>query len=112
MAKRKLEILVDDLDGSEAAETVVFGLDGEAYEIDLTRENAEALRALLAPYIAGGRKAAVKRTRRKATKGSSSAGTSASAVVRAWAAEAGYEVNSRGRIPADVQAAYDAAHGG
>ncbi|WP_257792497.1 Lsr2 family protein [Rhodococcus oxybenzonivorans] len=31
--------------------------------------------------------------------------------VREWAATSGYEVSSRGRIPAEIQEAFDAAHG-
>ena len=33
-------VLTDDLDGSSAAGTVRFGLDGTEYEIDLTAEHA------------------------------------------------------------------------
>ena len=48
--------LVDDLDGTEAADTVAFALDGVAYEIDLNEENAEKLREALAGYVAGARR--------------------------------------------------------
>lgn len=41
---------VDDIDGAAAEETVSFGLDGAAYEIDLSAPNAAALRRLLARY--------------------------------------------------------------
>ena len=112
MARQQLEILVDDIDGSEADETVLFALDGEAFEIDLNTTHAEALRALLAPYIEQGRKATPRRTRRKSAKSTTggSNSTTPSAKVRAWAAENGMPVNSRGRIPADILAAYEAAH--
>jgi hypothetical protein len=46
---------VDDLDGAEAAETVLFGLDGVGYEVDLSAVNAAELRALLRPYVAAAR---------------------------------------------------------
>ena len=36
MARKVQVILTDDVDGSEAAETVNFGLDGVTYEIDLS----------------------------------------------------------------------------
>ncbi|WP_067904065.1 Lsr2 dimerization domain-containing protein [Nocardia vaccinii] len=40
--------LIDDRDGvSVASETVVFGIDGDIYEIDLTDKNAVELRELL-----------------------------------------------------------------
>ncbi|MDP9696140.1 UNVERIFIED_ORG: hypothetical protein J2X79_003719 [Arthrobacter globiformis] len=37
MAQKRVVILEDDLDGSEASETMKFGLDGREYEIDLNR---------------------------------------------------------------------------
>ncbi len=59
MARRIVHQLVDDLDGSVLevgqGETVLFSLDGVAYEIDLTDDNASALRASLAPYLAAAR---------------------------------------------------------
>lgn len=45
MAKKVTVTLVDDFDGSGAAdETVEFGLDGVTYEIDLSTKNATKLR--------------------------------------------------------------------
>jgi hypothetical protein len=54
MAKRVQTLLLDDLDTSGetlAAETVPFSLDGTAYEIDLSTDNAMRLRAELSQYI-------------------------------------------------------------
>lgn len=67
VAQKVSIILVDDLDGSEAEETVTFGLDGNVYEIDLAPENAEVLRTALRPYIDAGRRTQAKRGRPKAT---------------------------------------------
>lgn len=66
MAKRVQVVLEDDVDGSPADETVSFGLDGVSYEIDLSAENASALRDQLAKWIGaaqrtGGRRAAGRR---------------------------------------------------
>lgn len=55
MAQKVNIILVDDLDGSEAHETVAFGLDGDQYEIDLSSEHAAALRQSLITYAEKGR---------------------------------------------------------
>jgi hypothetical protein len=44
-------ILVDDFDGTQAAETVKFSLDGRTYEIDLSKPNASELRRTLRPYV-------------------------------------------------------------
>jgi len=49
--------LVDDIDGSNADETLAFGLDGKSYEIELSKRNASALRKVLVPYIDNGRPA-------------------------------------------------------
>ncbi|MCL2422854.1 MAG: Lsr2 family protein [Micrococcales bacterium] len=106
MAQRKITLLVDDLDGGDADETVVFGLDGVQYEIDLTTANAAKLRDAIGVWVGSARKVgrAGGRTRRRAA-----AGGDAQA-VRDWARSAGMEVSSRGRISAEVKAAYDAAH--
>jgi ABC-type proline/glycine betaine transport system substrate-binding protein len=44
-------VIVDDLDGSSATETVSFALDGQDYEIDLSTTNADELRTALRPYL-------------------------------------------------------------
>ena len=106
MAQRVQIILEDDLDGGNADETVKFGLDGAEYEIDLSKKNAAALRKALAAYTASARKVSGRRRRGSATKRSSDAAT-----IRAWAEQNGYQVSSRGRIPAEVREAYAAATG-
>lgn len=63
MAQKVNIILVDDLDGSEAEETVTFGLDGSQYEIDLNSKNAEAMREALAPFVDSARRVAARRGR-------------------------------------------------
>jgi hypothetical protein len=106
-------VLVDDIDGSEATETVAFGLDGTSYEIDLNDTNAGALRDALAGYIGHGRKvgSASRRGRRTSgSSGSSSAGGPSPKEIREWARGQGMDVPERGRVSADVRAAYEAAH--
>ena len=56
VAQKVQVLLVDDLDGGEADETVTFALDGKTYEIDLTTANADKLRGLLDPYTKSGRR--------------------------------------------------------
>jgi len=51
MTKKVRVHLIDDLDASEASETVRFEVEGRAYEIDLSSRNAEKFRAEIAPYI-------------------------------------------------------------
>ncbi len=106
MAQKVNIILVDDLDGSEAVETVSFGLDGTSYEIDLNKKNAAALRDALGGYLGHARKVAGTRGRRGAAK--TSVGPSARE-IRDWARSNGMAVPDRGRIPADVREAFDSA---
>ena len=56
MARIAHVTLVDDLDGTEASETVVFSLGGRHYEIDLSAENAAKLRDVIAPFVAAARR--------------------------------------------------------
>lgn len=102
MAQKVNIVLVDDIDKSDAAETVSFGLDGKEYEIDLSAKNAQKLRDALALYVAHGRKAGGRRRGR-------SAGPSP-ADIRAWARDNGFDVPDRGRVSAQVREAYLAAH--
>ncbi len=116
MAQKVSVLLVDDLDGSEAVETVTFGLDGVSYEIDLSNDNASKLRNALASYVSGGRKASGGGVRRRsaAVRGTGRASSGTGAVdtnsVREWARGNGYSVADRGRIKADVIAAYNTAN--
>lgn len=110
MAQKVQVILIDDLDGGSAEETVTFGLDGNTYEIDLNAENVAKLRDAFAPWVGHGRKLA--RVAGKARRGrpsAASSGTSAN-TIRQWARANGYTVNERGRIAADIREAYEAAN--
>lgn len=108
MAQKVNIVLVDDLDGTEATETVSFALDGSSYEIDLNDANAAALREALGGYVGHARK--VTGASRRGRKSTSTASSSHTKEVREWAKAQGMEVSERGRISADVQQAYDAAH--
>ena len=99
--------LIDDFDGSEAAETVKFGLDGKSYEIDLSRANASELRRALRPYIDRSRTARRSPAGRRAKSASGRGPSRRSegydrAEVRAWAKANRIKVASRGRISNDV----------
>lgn len=108
MAQKVQVLLVDDLDGSQADETVTFGLDGVAYEIDLSSGNAGKLRSELAQYVEHARKAASAPARRRRAR--TGAGREQSARIREWAKAHGKKISERGRIPADILAEYEAAH--
>jgi hypothetical protein len=109
MAQQVLVQLVDDLDGtaSDDIATIQFGLDGAAYEIDLSSSNADRLRDVVADYVANARRTGgrVKRGMRPALAGKSSANGDA-AQIREWAQVNGIELAARGRIPAHVVDSY------
>ncbi len=105
MAQKVQIILEDDLTGGAADETVTFALDGTTYEIDLSTKNAAALRDAFAPYVGHARKVG---RAGKAAKKSTQLGASAGE-IRAWAKSNGFDVPERGRIPANVREAFDAA---
>jgi hypothetical protein len=109
MAKKTVVLLEDDIDGSEATETLSFALDGGEYEIDLNDGHASELREALARFTDAGRKVSGGRVRQAARTKSSQGGPDAKA-VRMWAAENGIQVNTRGRIQAEVVEKYEAAH--
>ncbi|OLR89762.1 histone-like nucleoid-structuring protein Lsr2 [Actinokineospora bangkokensis] len=111
MAQKVTVSLVDDLDGSVAEETVEFGLDGASYQIDLSADNAEKLRELLADFIdsarrAGGRKRATGKLVAKAPR-SASADREQNQAIRDWARKHGMTISDRGRIPSEVLDAYN-----
>jgi len=110
MAQRTIVQMTDDIDGSEATETVLFGLDGQQYEIDLNEGHAEDLREVLSPFISVARKAGGGGGRGRASsvaapkqRGSSDVDPKA---VRAWAEANGVQVSPRGRISAEVLELY------
>ncbi len=110
MARTTTVQLIDDIDGSQAAETVRFAVDGRTYEIDLSTEHAESLRHSLAQFVAVARRAGrvdASSRRGQGRHGRPQGGDSSA--VRAWARENGLPVSPRGRVPQDVMAQYTSA---
>lgn len=124
MAQKVVVTLFDDLDETEADETVEFGIDGTTYEIDLSDANASKLRDELADYVAHARKVS---GRRRSGGARSAAAPAAASVrkgggrasvdreqnqaIREWARKNDFTVSERGRIPSEVSEAYHKAHG-
>jgi hypothetical protein len=109
MAQKVQVILVDDIDGGSAEETVSFSLDGVSYEIDLSGTNAAKLRDTFAPYVGTARRVGG-RSATGRTRGRRRSGDNRTAQIREWARANGHKVNERGRIAADLVAAYDKAN--
>lgn len=115
MAERT--VLIDDLTGAQISEgrggTIVFSIDDCDYEIDLTAGNIGKLHLALAPFIAAARPLSSAAPQRRVIAVAAGAGRKTPemlAAIRHWARRQGYEVPRSGRIPRDVQAAFDAAH--
>ncbi len=109
MARKTYVELIDDLTGDKAAETVSFALDGVAYEIDLSEDNAKKFRDEVGGWTEKARRVGGRRARGTSSSVRSSANDSAR--IREWAREAGYEVPVRGRISGTIRTAYEEAHG-
>lgn len=110
MSQRVTVVLTDDIDGSVADSTQTFALNGISYEIDLNEANTEALKAALAPWIAAARKAGGRAATSRAGRGSVRSKRGEVRELREWARANGYTVSDRGRISAEVQSAFRAAH--
>lgn len=118
MAKKTQVILIDDIDGGKAEETVKFAIDGQAYEIDLSAAHAKELRDALEKFQEAGTRlgryslgaprspmrAPVSAPRRQAVD------REQNKAIREWASRAGKQVSPRGRIPQAIVEEYNAAH--
>jgi hypothetical protein len=109
MARKTIILIEDDLDGSKAAESIYFSLDGVEYAIDLNETHANELREALGKYCSAARKSGGRSRPARRSIGSAGAGTDTKA-IRAWAIENNIPINTRGRIQADVVKRYQAAH--
>lgn len=110
MARREVIILVDDVDGTEASETIRFAFEGREFELDLSEQNAAAMREAMTPWVSAARRIGGRQVgaggRERARRDSAQ-----TAAIRAWAAENGHQVSTHGRIPAAVERAFHEAGG-
>ncbi|WHU47182.1 Lsr2 family protein [Gordonia sp. L191] len=110
MGRQLTHVVIDDLDGSilETHVTVSFGLDGMSYEFDTSPATAEEFRQVLSRYLAVARPVdhspppprpcSPRRPRDPMNQ-----------VIREWARTHGFTVSDRGRMPADIRAAFHRA---
>lgn len=117
MARRLLTQTIDDLDGNVLedgeGETIIFGVNGVGYQIDLTDKNAKEFRKKLDYYIKHSRRVGGGKEVRKTT------ATKQSSIprdplqtkhIREWANANGFGLGNRGRIPREVLVAYDTSN--
>lgn len=100
-------VRIDDMDATEGAETHRFSLDNERWEIDLVDPNYQELREALAPFIKHARKPGS--SPKRVTKSPARTQGAGDKAIRDWAKANGKKIAERGRIPQDIQDAYDAA---
>lgn len=111
-------VLVDDITGELGATTIGFGVEEWLYEIDAAEGTRRALHEALEPFMEAGRMVSGPRSKPKPRPRKAPAARKASPKVdpetleaaREWARANGYRVADRGRIPARVMAAFEAAH--
>jgi hypothetical protein len=115
VAKQIITTITDDLDGSQADETVYFSLDGVGYEIDLSSKNASELRLFLGRFqdagtrtgkVETGKHAAVRNFRGSST-AQNTMNREQNQKIRAWAEANGWVLADRGRIPQTIIDAFE-----
>jgi hypothetical protein len=111
MVKSLVEVLVDDLDGTEAVESVLLGWNGQWRRIELSEKNLAALSKAVDRYWEAGHPVAERggATRRTRSARSDTNGRDPKA-IRAWAEANGIAVPKRGRIPGEIEKRYNQAH--
>lgn len=113
MSQKVTVTLTDDLDGSEATETVRFSLDGVWYEIDLNPGNAERIRSVMEEWVRCARRtgAAPSKSASETIGRRKRESDSDNAAIREWARAHGHDIGGHGRIPADMRALYEMSQG-
>jgi hypothetical protein len=114
MGKKNTVVLIDDVDGTTAEETVEFGIDGRVYSLKLSSANAEALRSTLEEWIDHARRVNPPQRRhlaradpwRKQVTGKERV------EIREWCQHNGYVVGSRGPLPFEAVDAFRSARAG
>ena len=112
-----VQISCDVCESSDSATALEFSIGRSAFEIDLCVEHRAAFTTALAPFVSRARTA---RARASAPTSAASAASAARGMarrdpsqteaIRRWAKDSGFAISGRGRIPGNVEAAYNAQH--
>jgi len=117
MAKKTQVILIDDIDGGDANDTITFGIDGYVYEIDLSLEHEKELREGIAEFVGAATRlgnwslkdgrGGSQRVSRRASVG---VNRDRNRAIREWAEAQGKRVWPRGRIAQAIVDEFEAKH--
>ena len=115
MATRQIIEFVDDIDETPIAEgtgeSIRFSVNGTEYEIDLNDKNAKEFHRKLDYYISHASRSARKgKPAGRGGRATTKRDPAQTKAIREWAKSNGYTISARGRIPSDVENAFDAAH--
>ncbi|MDN5666821.1 MAG: Lsr2 family protein [Renibacterium salmoninarum] len=102
MAKEVITRLIDDIDGSDATQTIQYAFQGRSYEIDLNEKNAAAFTKALSPYIEKSQRTD------QPKKPSAGAFKERNKRLRTWASKKGIDVPARGKIAFALVEQYEA----
>jgi len=108
MAVKITETRTSDLSGKEGAEAFSFQIGSQGYTVDLVKSEIDDFLKGISKFVDVSTKVSARSASR--TSGSRRPSNSTGEdpkVIRAWLQEAGYSVNPRGRISADLLAAYE-----
>ncbi len=108
MARETIIRITDDIDGTEAVESIHFGFRGTNYDIDLNAKNVAAMEKSFEKWIQHGQRSESIGGRSRSRR-ATAANKDQTAAVREWAKANGYKVSDRGRIAAEVREAYNAS---
>lgn len=116
--------IAEGKDGVESTGEVTFSYDGFAYTLDLCAPHADDFHNLIQVLIAASTDRSPVGATRRARSAPADDGAPANkslrqparrdkeqlGAIREWARANGHKVSDRGRIPADIEAAFQAAH--
>ena len=109
--KQTKVVLIDDVDGSPADQTLAFAFNGISYEIDLTDAHAKEFTEGIEKWLVHSRRVGGRINTATRRAGRRTNGNAEAALIRTWAQENGLQVSDRGRIPASIVEQYRAAKG-
>lgn len=107
MAEETITRLIDDIDGGEATQKVLLGLNGEWRGLDLSEKNNDALAKAIGKFweaatpVRGSVTGSKRQVAAKVSKAKTDRGYDIS-MLREWAAEKGVSIPARGRISGAV----------